>query len=88
MAADHDHNLITTLADYLWAVIMLVLGAGARWVYGHEQRVTRLEAQHDECVRARERNDAALHGVQLELRSAQGKLDRILGALDIRHEDG
>lgn len=88
MAAEHDHSLLTTVADWLWAAILVVLGGVTRWIYAHEQRVTRLEAQHEECQRARERADEALHDMRAEMKLVNSKLDRILGRLDPRPDEG
>lgn len=84
MAAEQDHQILTTVADWLWAALLLVVGGISRWIYGHEQRVTTLEAQHKECERARERNEEALHDVRAELKGVSSKLDRVLGALGAR----
>lgn len=88
MSSEHDHSLIATIADYLLAVILLIVGGISTWIFNHEQRVTRLEAQGEECMRARERNEEALHEVRVELKHMSSKLDRILGFCGARHEDG
>ena len=94
MSAEHDHSLIATLVDYLWAVILLVVGGIGRFVYGHEQRVTRLEAQQEECLRSRQQQAAAMHESRDELKEMRdevkvvsGKVDRVLGALGVRHHN-
>ena len=94
MAAESNHEVLTTLVDYLWAVILLVVGGIGKFVYGHEQRVTRLEAQQEECLRSRQQQADALHDARDELKEVRdevkvvsGKVDRVLGALGVRHHD-
>ena len=88
MAAEQDHQILTTVADWLWAVVIAAVGALTRWIYGHEQRVTRLEAQREESERVREEVQEALSEIRHEQRTASSKLDRILGRLGGRDDGG